>query len=80
MTKIKSLREHAGVMTMVSAWAPTGRAVINHTTFENGQITCVVGINGRGSLQCSEEEFLEYAAAIAEVVRVLNGGEPTDKG
>lgn len=77
--EIKSLRETAGAMTMVSAWAPTGRSVINHTTFENGAVSCVLGINGRGSLQCTETEFFEYAAAIAEAVRVLRGGEPSDQ-
>ncbi len=75
---VQSTREEAGEMTMVAAWAPEGRAVVNHTTFQSsGQVTCVVGVNGRGSLQMPENEFREYAACIAEAVRVLDGGEPT---
>lgn len=62
---------------MISAWAPTGRAVANHTAFENGAITCVVGVNGRGSLQITEGEFDELLAAMNEVERVRKGGEPT---
>lgn len=77
MNKIESLYEVAGEMTMISAWAPHGRAVVNRTWFPNGAVTCVVGVQGRGSLQITEEEFDELRAAMNEVERVRQGGAPT---
>lgn len=76
---VESLFERSGRFTMISAWAPQGRAVVNHTTFEEGGKTCVVGVNGRGSLQVTEPEFLELYEAMCEAVAVLRGKDPTTK-
>lgn len=74
---IESLFERSGRFTLISAWAPKGRAVVNHTTFEDGSKTCVVGVNGRGSLQLTEAEFFELAQCMAEAVAVVSGKQPT---
>lgn len=75
---IQSLHEQTDRMTMISAWVlGNGRAVVNHTTFPDGNITCVVGVHGRGSLQVTESEFDELLGCLVEIDRVRKGGTPT---
>jgi hypothetical protein len=77
MADIESLREASPGYTLIAAWAPRGHALVNHATYENGKVACVLGINGRGTLQVTEEEFLELHAAMVEAVAVLKGKAPT---
>jgi hypothetical protein len=75
---IQSLSETSDKFDMISAWTPKGPAVVNRTIIGlTGQLTNILGISGRGSLQLTDVEFDQLLACMNEVARVRDGGTPT---